>query len=188
MENADRDLELTLDAKAEAKDESAQTEPLAPVTPPIKVQDLIEYRGATAEDVHFIKKTWMRTHRQAITNMCPSELFFPKMEHRIGRIAERAECVIAADKEQSFYIYGWLVGSPLVSGELLIHYVYVRDQWRNQGVATGMGRHLGYTHKGGIIATHIPKLMNYRRFDKLKVTLDEFILEEMLLVKPDESE
>lgn len=146
--------------------------------------DLVEYRGATEEDVHFIKKTWMRSHRQAVTNLCESKTFFPKMEMRIGRIAERAECVIACDKEQPFYIYGWLVGSGTTTGELILHYAYVREEWRNMNCALGMAKHLGYKEGKQIIATHEPRLLNQRRVSQRHVTIDPFLLEEMLVKNP----
>lgn len=143
--------------------------------------ELITFREATVEDLHFIQKSWLRTERHSFSDMCPSPVFYTEMTARIARIAQHAQCIIATDKEYAFFIYGFMVGRLLESGGLILHYAYVKEEWRGKGVAKSMAKAFGYKGDQRLFITNEPKKLNSKRYKRLNMLYNPFILEKMLV-------
>lgn len=135
---------------------------------------LIEFRQATIEDINFIKKTWLTSLRLDVDPMVESTTFYPEHEAIIGNIAKDTPCWIAADKEHPFYIYGWGCGVVTDSGLSLLHYIFVRPEWRRRGLALAIAKQLGWQSGKKFVASHNTHFVKARW--RLNMTLNPYVL------------
>lgn len=139
-------------------------------------------RDFAADDWHFIQKSWVRSLFPTQHSSMPEGLFYEKQGKLIGDLSAVSTVKILCDTEQEFYIYGWIVGSKLTTGDILIHYIYVRPEWRRKGLAAKLVKALGWERGRRMIAsemTHFIKLHYlYRR--QISFFYDKFIAFELI--------
>ena len=114
--------------------------------------DLTTIRKARPDDQAYIASTWLRsmTHGRATATDAERRAAIDKvLDHNITRV------LVACDPKAEHRIRGWLCYAPLIVARV-VHYLYVRDGWRKQGIARALMEHakllddrpLLYTHKG----------------------------------------
>lgn len=103
-------------------------------------------------DTDFIYSTWIKSFRlSALGRGVPSPLYEMGQRSRINRILNHplTEVWIACDPQAQELIYGYLV----IGGENIIHYLYVKNAYRKQGIGSELlsswfDRDAQFTHKG----------------------------------------
>lgn len=136
----------------------------------------VQIRPVTEEDVGFIKKNWLRIVRHSVDDLCPSDLFYEEHDKVIGMLSNKSECLVACDPEYPFYIYGFIVGSPLPDSAVLVHFVFTRDEWRRRGVARHLVSQLGYKPGAKIVATQLTTFLKKSKLRALKVIYNQYVL------------
>lgn len=107
------------------------------------------YRRATEEDLHFVVESWLASYRTSysaglIAMSCWHEVMRPQLQHVLGRAG--CEVLVAFDAQAypGSEIMGWIAGEP-DPADRLVHYCYVKEFFRRQGLATGLFRRLGFS-------------------------------------------
>lgn len=108
-----------------------------------------ELREAQADDIAFIRSTWLRDYRERSSLARRIDDAEYQFFHRllVDRIASRSSTVVAFDLAAPNVLWGFCCWEP---GTL--HYVYVKRPFRNMRLAAGMLEAAGlqpdwfYTH------------------------------------------
>lgn len=126
------------------------------------------YQGKES-DLAFIRNTWLLSFRLShFAGTLPDDLYLPAQTEQIGRLLGISQTLIACDLEDQDTILGYLTHQDQV-----IHYIYVKEDWRGIGVARGLyksagleGKSVSYTHK-------TPDCANYlRQHSSIKATFN----------------
>jgi hypothetical protein len=97
----------------------------------------IEIRPAKPDDLPFIYATWLKSYRTSqFAQNIESKIYFSWHHKIIESILTRSQVVIAHPTGQPNIIVGYLVTEPNV-----VHYCYVKFQFRKLGVATNLIQH-----------------------------------------------
>ena len=100
-------------------------------------------RDMRDDDWYFACKSWKHTYRHQEEHV-PLHIYAPEMTSRIERYKRKGMFFIACDPKDTDYILGWAC-----LGDEVVHYVYVRNMYRECGVATeiiGKRKHVIATH------------------------------------------
>jgi hypothetical protein len=140
--------------------------------------ELVDYREAVdEEDTGFIRKNWLRITRHNEPSYTTSETFYREHDLLIGKIAQTDRCIIACDKEHPFYIYGYVCGYPTQKkGDVVVHFIFTRDEWRKRGVARGLLEQLGLAPGGKIHATHWSHFLKPRMLANKNIEYNRYLL------------
>jgi len=111
-------------------------------------------------DKDFVMATWMRSYRNSgYARSIPSDLYWIGQRKRIEKILGREDTQIwiATDENERAVIYGYAVW-----GSGVIHYLYVKQQFRRCGIGKALlypliGQPILYTHKGNVIVEQLLK-------------------------------
>jgi hypothetical protein len=93
----------------------------------------IQLREATAEDVPFIRATWLRSFGNSQVAHTLGDRFLTVWGKLVDDLLPICALTIAYSPEEPKYIIGWLACEQL---EGLIHYVYTRGPLQRYGVAS----------------------------------------------------
>jgi hypothetical protein len=97
---------------------------------------MIHIRDAKESDLAFILHTWIGKHQKShAMKHVDYDLFVPEMRKRVKRLLGSSIVRVAADDKDTDTLIGFLVANP---SKNILHYAYVRDTWRKQGVFRGM--------------------------------------------------
>lgn len=111
-------------------------------------------RTSTIEDQNYIYQSYLKSyHLQYPMKMIPNILYFKPQSNILDFLFETAHVMVACYPEAPDQIIGWLIYQK-ASDALVIHYIYIRGQNRNQGIALDMISQVIENNKL-IIATHI---------------------------------
>lgn len=117
----------------------------------------LKFRPFELPDRSFILKSWLKSYRKYQAGV-PDELYFKGQTALIFAIATRSKLVIACDKDNPGFIIGFVCGHLCENlTDTIIHYIYVKDDYRRNGIARDLVMHLGYRQQGNILATHWTK-------------------------------
>lgn len=101
-------------------------------TPPLLV------RRASKPDLRFITSSWLKSNRDApMVQGIPNTVYYHYHHKILEELIPRSLVLVACDPEDTGYIYGWAC-AEVVDTALVVHYVYVRYDWRRKGVAKAM--------------------------------------------------
>jgi len=90
-------------------------------------------RPAGAADHPFIVDSWLLSYRgQAIARDAGAS-YVRDMKWLIRRLLERGRVLVAADADEPSVIWGWAA-----TGDRTVLYVYVREQFRRNGIASAL--------------------------------------------------
>ena len=104
------------------------------------------YRPATADDRRFVADSWIRSYRTAhAAGMILYDDWPIVMERSIRRVIAREGCrVVVAyrpgETDRNADLYGWIAAEPEAR---LVHYAYVKKNFRRLGIARGLFRAVG---------------------------------------------
>lgn len=112
------------------------------------MDDIVSFavRQAREDDTNFLLATWLKSYRiiahddaiNPVVSRIPGQTYFKGQELAIKRILKSAQVLIAHDREDPAFIYGYMVFEP---GK--IHYAYVKGSFRRLGVATELLKESG---------------------------------------------
>lgn len=115
----------------------------------------IRIRGVLPDDVTFVIKTWLRDYRDEVPRSCTDKTYYHEHQEVIGYLSSRSIMKVACDINIPSIIYGFAVGKAIPEGKVLVlHYVYLRPEWRRLGIGTELIRSLGYESGWEIVASH----------------------------------
>jgi GNAT superfamily N-acetyltransferase len=123
---------------------------------------VIAFRPATLADRPFVVATWSASYKRSHSaGIIQTEDWAGIMHGQIEKVLAREgmRAVIAYDKRDQDYLYGWIAGDTTASTPV-VAYVYVKEPYRRQGIARGLfsafgvdpKRHFLYPCKTGIVA------------------------------------
>lgn len=94
----------------------------------------IETRPAEKPDLAFIFSSWLKSFRESeFAKGIPTSLYYREHHRLIERLLERAQVLVACNPESPSQIYGWICFER--SRARVIHYVYVKQPFRELGIA-----------------------------------------------------
>lgn len=110
------------------------------------------------DEIGFIMKTWGREEYKNQPQAFPERLFYPEFGKIIVKLAQRAECMVACNPEDINQIQGFAIGKPEPTlGVFVLHFVYVRPEFRRLGLCREMCSALGYVPEQELVASHWSK-------------------------------
>lgn len=115
----------------------------------------IRYRLIEETDMAFVIDSWIRSYRKRLINRgIDRALYFYGQLALIKYLSQTTKVLVACDAKQPMYIVGWGCAKVSDKGEFQLHYVYVKEDYRQHGVATAIVTHLGYRQGKPIMASH----------------------------------
>jgi GNAT superfamily N-acetyltransferase len=120
------------------------------------MMDLLCLRPARASDSNFICSSWLKSYEMSpYARFMVPKLFYAFHKPILESILQKSLVVVAHSSDDSDQILGYIVYSPTDS-HLYVHYCYVKQVYRNMGIASALFRRLwaGLTYKDDVIATH----------------------------------
>lgn len=112
-------------------------------------------RKPHSEDIPFIFNSWLKSYRPSIqVKNIPQNIFYGEHHRFLEKIMKRAECIIACNPDDTNHIFGYVV-YEIITGVLVVHYVYVKQDYRRLGVCNYLleaagrkrGEPFAYTHE-----------------------------------------
>lgn len=98
----------------------------------------IVLRKGLARDVPFITSSWLRSFRDApFVRGVPNNIFYYQHHKVLEHLIPRSIVVVACSEDDPDLIVGW-VCAELVDTALVVHYVYVKHDYRRMGVAKAL--------------------------------------------------
>lgn len=95
---------------------------------------MFKVRQAKSDDVNFIYSTWLRCykHDSPLTKYTKREVFFEAHQKLLDKILTKKEIkvAVAVSKDDDDLIFGFLAYEPKI-----IHFVYVKEPFRKEGIA-----------------------------------------------------
>lgn len=128
--------------------------PSDPNATPLRQAVDLAFRPFRIEDRAFIMKSWLKSYRKFQAGV-PDDLYFKGQSALIFELASRSKMVIACDATAPNYIVGFVCGHLRENlTDTVVHYIYIKDDYRQNHIARDLVNHLGYRQQGNIIATH----------------------------------
>ncbi len=121
----------------------------------------VAFRAATPEDLRFVVSAWSSSFKAShFAGMLYTDDWAAVMHPTIERLIARAgtRTIVAFDRARPGFIFGFIAGDT--SGpEAVVHYVYVKEPYRLEGIARRLLAELGispdqrftYTYRTGIV-------------------------------------
>lgn len=103
--------------------------------PPVRIRD---YKP---EDLGVVIHAWLLDYRRkAFKRGIVPPVYYIFQERKIKALMDRHPPVIACDMEDEDHVYGWACGAKFEHEDgikdSVLHYVYVKEAFRGQGVAS----------------------------------------------------
>lgn len=92
-------------------------------------------RPGRKSDIPFIIKSWHMTLRHEHTFL-DNDIFFPAYRQQMSRIIANSKVTVAANGDS-------IIGFSITSDPDVLHFVYVKRDFRHAGVGTDLISHLG---------------------------------------------
>lgn len=86
-------------------------------------------------DQGLVLASWCRQIRRLPPFGRMSGREFDAHHRRLERLLERCPPTIACEPEHPDQVFGWICGEVHPDGARVLHFVYVRNTWRQQGIA-----------------------------------------------------
>ena len=98
--------------------------------------EIVSIRRATRRDIPFLTSSWLRSFRDgAFVRGVPSTLYYRYHHKVISALLSRAVTLVAVNAEDDDQILGWLCAELVEGPSLVVHYAYVKEVFRKQGLA-----------------------------------------------------
>ena len=117
------------------------------MSPALDLAPAYAFRPLAAEDRAFVLSSWLRSYRygSSFGRSFRNAEFFPGHHDVAERVLARSSTVVAHLPDSPGVILGFLVHEPAV-----LHYVYVKEQFRRLGIAWTL-----------LAAAHLPAAFRY---------------------------
>lgn len=118
----------------------------------------IMVREPTGVDVDFITSSWLKSFRESgfMVNTVPNRVYFNQHHKILEKIIPRSRILVACNSMDPDQIFGWIC-AEIMDRHLVIHYIYVKDAFRQMGIASRLVRLLYDTQdvvKDLLLTTH----------------------------------
>lgn len=113
-------------------------------------------RPARRSDAAFVASSWLRSYRDAPAVVAvPSRTYFYWQHRVVEALLARSAVLVACSPDDPDTIVGWACAEAM-EGALVLHYVYVKHDFRRYGVARALVRALQEAEPGSgqLFATH----------------------------------
>lgn len=123
------------------------------------------------------------THYRPMVKEHDKAVYSVGMQKRFARLAKKSRVLIAYDPDPAAMgekrdILGWIMYRRWQTKALILHYVYVRQAYRGQGLGRALLAAAGWRPGMPIVATHRHRLYR-KQLGNYDVVRNEFILEEL---------
>lgn len=123
------------------------------------------------------------THYRPMLRNHHKDIYSVGMQKRFARLAKNNKVLIATNpapeaQEAKRDILGWIMFKRWQDEALIVHYLYVRAPFREQGLARELLAAAGYRDNMPIVATHRFRL-DRKQTKRYQVAPNEFLLEEI---------
>lgn len=126
--------------------------PPVPQDPP-ETPFVLSFRALKETDLNFVLNAWMKSYRDSKRSI-KNAAYFTGQQKLIGALGERRRLIIGCDADAPEWIAGFVCGIPLEDNRILIDYVYVKQPYRERGVAKALIAALGWHPEMGVVASH----------------------------------
>lgn len=118
----------------------------------------IRVRPANEEDVPFIFNSWLKSYRNSFfARDIHSTVYYSEHHKVLEKIIKNNSVLVACNPEESNQIYGYII-SGKVQNVIVVHYVYVKQPYRNLGIAKLLGAAVGHDKEVPGFHTHTTRL------------------------------
>jgi hypothetical protein len=134
-------------------------------------------RTITPNDFNWVVSSWRNDFRKngrfgwGMTN----EVYHRNYREVIMNTMKWTPCYVAYDLEAPDVTLGFICGG-IFNGYPVIHYIYVKNNFRGFGLAGALLEHFGLKPKMPIIATHSTKMIEHMFTTKTGVLYNPFLL------------
>lgn len=119
-----------------------------------ELEKLVVFRELRKGEINFVLNSWLKGLRKDVNyfRSIPPKIYFELYEESIRDVLKTSDCLVATPKDEPNLILGYLVSEERSDKYLVLHYVYVKSNFRNLGLANYMietmarGRDLIGTH------------------------------------------
>jgi len=134
----------------------------------------VRIREAIQPDIPFIYNSWLHQHsHSAYAAGVPKPVFFSNHRRIIDKLIQSTDIYVACDASDLSIMYGFICGED--QEWTLVHYAYVKKQFRGFGVGRMLLEELGWSPDKEIVGTHFfPKYP--LKFGGKKVLYNPYIL------------
>lgn len=110
---------------------------------------LWDFRQATTYDHNMVYSSWLQSNRNAaLYALVPNTVYFHEFHKIIESILEKGAVFVACDKEDPDQIFGYVVTEYSdIDDTLVVHWIYVKHPFRNNGVAQSLMTHVKEVHQ-----------------------------------------
>lgn len=119
---------------------------------------MVKYRRVLplADEIGYIMKTWGREERKNQPRMYPDRLFYSNFGAIMSGLAKRSDCIVACNPDDINQIIGFAVGKCVPELDIMMmHFAYVRPEFRRLGIGKEMCVRLGYdASRHEMVMTH----------------------------------
>lgn len=116
----------------------------------------VRIRKATEADVNFIFSCWLKSYRDSFFAQCISTTVYFSEHHKVvERLLQSCDVWVACSDTDVGELYGFICGER-VQGLLVIHYAYVKHNFRWLGIGRKLLECFNYDGSTGIY-THLTK-------------------------------
>lgn len=112
---------------------------------------IVELRAATPEDLPLIFASWKKGASKSHAMRWSKTDAWRELNKRCPIILDRCGALVACSPEDPDYVIGWICADR---SRNLVHYVYVRSQFRGFGIARLLAGASGIDPEKPIEATH----------------------------------
>ena len=114
----------------------------------------ISIRPGTADDASFIFSSWLKSYRQSyFARTISNTIYFDQHHAVLRRLIKRCSTDIACNPEDPSQIYGYIVHES-VTGIPVVHYVYVKQTFRNMGIGKALLEKAKTFEEAGVYTHH----------------------------------
>lgn len=118
------------------------------------IEDLpIRIREAIQPDIPFVYSSWLHQHsHSAFASGVSKSTFFSNHRRIIDKLIQKTDIYVACDAADTSVMYGFICGE--VHEWPLVHYIYVKKNFRGYGIARLLLEQLGWSPEKEVVSSH----------------------------------
>ncbi len=122
-----------------------------------ELEGAVRIRPASEGDINFIFSSWLKSYRDSFFANCISTTVYYAEHHKVvERLLKSCEVYVACSDTDISELYGFICGER-VDGILVIHYTYVKHNFRWLGIGRKLFEQFNHDGVGAGIYTHLTK-------------------------------
>lgn len=139
----------------------------------------ITIREVCEDDVALILNSWLKSYRNSpgITT-CPNDIYFSEtmgQKAKIMKLLAECDTSVACDPNDPSQVYGWATWELMPDTTSVIHYCYVKQSYRRQGIARALASHAGAAPGTPFWITHTTPVIDALRKAGINCIYNPFV-------------